>query len=93
MNIINIIEGNLRVVLNIRTPIMEYREENYCKKCPVSHVEGKYTGICVKNNGGCGCGAAAKTSQNGKGCPKNFWGNDWFKEKEFKEFAEDQSNW
>ncbi len=81
-----ITEGWTRVALNIQTPIMEYRLENYCKKCPVSHENGVYKATCLKSKGGCGCNAAAKTSQNIDGCPKGFFANDWFKKEEFEEF-------
>lgn len=82
-----IVEGYTRQALNIRTNIMEYREENYCKKCPLAKADdGRYTGICNKQEGGCGCGVTAKTSQNQVGCPKGFWANDWFKPQEFNEF-------
>lgn len=87
MNFISIIEGNIRSVLGIRTSAMIYREEEYCKKCPLSHSEdGRYTGQCNKAKGGCGCGVSAKTSQNSQGCPKGFWGSDWFKPEKFKQF-------
>ncbi len=90
MNVISIIEGNLRKVFNIRTPIMKYREENYCKKCPLAYaIDGRYTGICNKSEGGCGCGVTAKTSQNLQGCPKGFWGSNWFKPELFIEYLKD----
>ena len=82
-----IAEGLIRSTLNIRTSIMTYREEEYCKKCPVSHNEqGKYTGNCLEANGGCGCSALMKTSQNQVGCPKGFFACDWFKPELFQEF-------
>lgn len=81
-----IAEGFTRYALNIRTTIMVYREENYCKRCPVAYKKGKYTGFCNKSKGGCGCHAGAKSSQNNEFCPKGFWGNDWFKPDEFEEF-------
>lgn len=69
---------------------MVYREENYCKKCPLAHNEaGNYTGQCNKSAGGCGCGITAKTSQNSFFCPKGFWGNSWFKPEEFQKFLDD----
>lgn len=86
MNIISIIEGNIRYALNIRTSIMVYREENFCMKCPLANEHGKYTGTCSKDKGGCGCGIGAKTSQNKLPCPKGFWGNNWFKKKSFELF-------
>lgn len=93
MSVINILkkgqaiaEGWTRVALNIRTTIMVYREEEYCKKCPLAHNEGRYTGQCNKEAGGCGCGVSAKTSQNMEGCPKGFWGSNWFKPELFEEF-------
>ena len=87
MNVISIIEGHLRYAFNIRTTIMVYREEEYCKKCPLSHAaDGRYTGQCNKKAGGCGCGIGAKTSQNGDACPLKFWGSDWFKPDIFKEY-------
>lgn len=85
-----IAEGYTRVALNIRTTIMVYREEEYCKKCPLAHNEGRYTGQCNKKEGGCGCGISAKTSQSMFNCPKGFWGSDWFKPLVFKEFLENQ---
>ena len=85
-----ITEGWTRVALNIRTNIMVYREEEYCKKCPLSHAEdGRYTGQCNKADGGCGCGISAKTSQNFQTCPKGFWANDWFKPTEFELFIKE----
>jgi len=90
MSVISIIEGHLRYALNIRTSIMIYREENYCKKCPLANFHGKYTGVCAKNKGGCGCSTGAKSSQNKLPCPKGFWGNNWFKESEFNKFLEAQ---
>ena len=86
MNIISIIEGNLRYALNIRTSIMVFREENYCKKCPIAFKDGRYTGFCNKSEGGCGCLIGAKTSQNTEGCPKGFFANNWFKPELFNEF-------
>lgn len=87
MGVISIIEGHLRYAFNIRTTIMVYREEEYCKKCPLAHAEdGRYTGQCNKEKGGCGCGVGAKSSQNQSTCPKGFWGSDWFKPRQFKEF-------
>jgi len=87
MNVIRIFEGHLRFALNIRTPIMVYREEEFCKKCPLAFAkDGRYTGICAKIAGGCGCGVGAKTSQNGVDCPKGFWGADWFKPLEFEKY-------
>jgi len=82
----SIAEGFIRCTLNIRTSIMRYREVHYCKKCPLSHKNGTYTGICDESQGGCGCGISVKTSQNQVSCPKGFWSCDWFKEDEFKEF-------
>lgn len=97
MDVINILksiagvaEGYTRTALKLRTNIMFYREENYCKKCPLAYAkDGRYTGICNKDQGGCGCGVSAKTSQNHKFCPKGFWGNDWFKPEEFEEFIKE----
>lgn len=82
-----IAEGVIRSTLNIRTTIMVHREENYCKKCPLSHnAAGNYTANCDSKKGGCGCGVSAKTSQNQEPCPLGFWANDWFKESKFNEF-------
>ncbi len=81
-----IAEGYIRTIFNIRTSIMVYREENYCKKCPLSHKNGSYTGVCDSKLGGCGCGISAKTSQNTEPCPKGFWSCDWFKPDLFEEF-------
>lgn len=90
MNFISIIEGNLRSVLGIRTTIMRYREDVYCAICPLArNEENQYTGQCNKAQGGCGCGISAKTSQNSSGCPKGFWGSDWFKPELFRKFLED----
>lgn len=83
-----IAEGWTRTVLNIRTPIMVHRLEEYCKKCPVSHKDGFYKGACLKANSGCGCSTSAKTAQNTEGCPKGFFGSDWFKVELFKEFCD-----
>ncbi len=83
----SIAEGYVRSVLGIRTSIMVYREEEYCKKCPVSHSEqGKYTGNCLESNGGCGCSAVMKTSQNQVPCPLGFFANNWFKIDKFEEY-------
>ncbi len=83
-------EAFIRTKLRIRTSIMVYREQNYCMKCPVSHNEqGVYTGNCLANNGGCGCTAAMKTSQNQVPCPKGFFACDWFKPELFKAFLKD----
>lgn len=69
---------------------MVYREDNYCIKCPLSHnKDGKYTGFCDSERGGCGCNVSAKTSQNQKGCPKGFWFADWFKPDEFAKFLKE----
>ena len=85
-----IAEGHTRSVLNIRTSVMVYREENFCIKCPLSHNQsGKYTGHCDASKGGCGCGVSAKTSQNTEPCPKGFWACDWFKPDEFAEFLKE----
>jgi len=83
----SIAEGFVRSTLNIRTSIMVYREEEYCKKCPVSHTEkGEYSGECLSSNGGCGCNAKMKTSQNQIPCPLGFFAHDWFKEDYFLEY-------
>ncbi len=71
---------------------MVYREENYCKKCPLSRKDGRYTAVCDSKRGGCGCGIAAKTSQNQEPCPLGFWANDWFKEDKFNEYLKQQEN-
>lgn len=92
MKLISIIEGHGRYLLNIRTSVMVHREEEYCKKCPLSHIDGRYTGKCSKSNGGCGCPIGAKTSQDDIWCKKGFWGNDWFKPDLFKQFLEDFKN-
>lgn len=86
-----IIEGYTRSALNIRTSIMVYREENYCKKCPLAHKDGRYTGECSKQEGGCGCGTREKSSQNKYGCPLGFWGSDWFKPEKFEEYLKNQN--
>lgn len=86
-----IIEGNARYLLEIRTSIMEHREEEYCKKCPLALNEGRYTGICDAKRGGCGCSVGPKTSQNEKPCPLGFWANDWFKPDKFEEFLNEQN--
>jgi len=91
MSIISIIEGNLRYAFNIRSTIMVYREEEYCMNCPIAHTNGKYTGQCNKELGGCGCGVGAKTSQNKDVCPKGFWGSNWFKPELFKEFLNEEN--
>ena len=81
MNLIAIIVGNTINYLNIRTSIMVHREEEYCKKCPMSHINGVYTGVCDKSLG-CGCPIKAKTSQSIEPCPLGFWkGNKFYKEK------------
>jgi hypothetical protein len=84
-----ITEGWTRTALNIRTSIQDHRLENYCKKCPVSHENGVYKGTCLKENGGCGCNAAAKTAQDYEGCPKHFFANNWFKPEEFATFIKE----
>lgn len=90
MNVISIIEGNLRYALNIRTTVMVYREENFCKKCPLANEKGKYTGVCAKEKGGCGCPSGAKTSQNSEPCPKGFWGNNWLNHIAFDNFLKNK---
>jgi len=90
MNIIAVIEGNIRSLLNLRTPIMEYREKNYCRKCPISHVNGVYTGVCKSNNGGCNCKTRAKTSQMVSSCPKGFWGGMDFDKDKFNSYREER---
>jgi len=82
-------EGWVRTILNVRTSLMVYREENFCKKCPLAHREGVYTGNCDSKKGGCGCGVSAKTSQNSEPCPLGFWANDWFKQDKFDEYIEE----
>lgn len=89
MGLLSIIEGNLRYALNIRTTVMEYREEYFCKKCPLANENGKYTGVCAKNKGGCGCKTGAKTSQNTIPCPKGFWANNWVNHIKFEKFLND----
>ena len=84
-----ITEGWTRVALNIRTSIQDYRLENFCKICPVSHENGVYKGTCLKENGGCGCNAAAKTAQSFEGCPKGFFANDWFEHEEFQKYIKE----
>ncbi len=85
--IVSIIEGHIRSRLNIRTDIMIYREEEYCKKCPVSHVKGTYTGVCKKKNLGCGCKTKALTSQNVKACPMGFWTGTTFEKQKFDNYC------
>lgn len=89
MSVIDIIEGHGRYLLDIRTSIMVHREEEYCKKCPLSHEGERYTGKCSEQMGGCGCPVGAKTSQNGEPCPKGFWANDWFKPDKLEEFIQE----
>lgn len=89
MNVISIIEGHLRYALNIRTTLMEYREENFCKKCPLANKDGKYTGVCAKEKGGCGCKTGAKTSQNTEPCPLKFWANNWVNHEKFNKYLEE----
>jgi hypothetical protein len=84
-----IAEGHIRSILDIRTTIMVHREDEYCKKCPLSHKDGRYTGHCESINGGCGCSTKAKTSQHEIPCPLGFWANDWFKEDEFTEYLKE----
>ena len=86
MKITAILEGNIRHLFNIKTSIMQYRLENYCKKCPLAHEFGRYTGQCNKAKGGCGCSTGAKSSQNELPCPLGFWSNDWFKPDLFEEY-------
>jgi len=92
LNIISIIEGHFRYATKIRTSIMVYREENFCKKCPLANEHGKYRGVCAKSKGGCGCSTGAKTSQNSEPCPKGFWANNWVKHDKFEQFLKEQQN-
>ena len=84
-----IIEGWTRYALNIRTSIMQYNEENFCKKCPIAYKDGKYSGWCQSSKGGCGCHAGAKTSAHSEVCKKGFWGSNWNKPDEFEKFLND----
>lgn len=85
-----IAEGHIRSLLNIRTSIMVYREEEYCRKCPLAHNEiGRYTANCNAESGGCGCSVKAKSSQNKIGCPLGFFANDWFKPDKFEAYLKE----
>lgn len=85
MNIIAIITGNTRRLLNLTSSIEEYRIENFCKKCRNAKDDnGVYTGVCELKKGGCGCPIESKARQNIEPCPLGFWANDWFKEEEFR---------
>lgn len=87
-----ILEGHTRTILDIRTTIMVYREEEYCKKCPLSHNDkNQYTGVCDSKKGGCGCPTKQKTSQNQEPCPLGFWANDWFKPDKFEEYLKENN--
>lgn len=83
-----IAEGWTRVILDIRTSVMVYREDNFCMKCPLSHRDGVYTGTCDSKKGGCGCSIKAKTSQDQLPCPKGFWANNYVKPDEFNDFID-----
>ena len=84
-----ITEGFLRTALNIRTSVHDYRLENYCKLCPMSHKDGIYKGTCLKENGGCGCNLTAKTAQEFDACPKGFFETNNFEPELFEEFLKE----
>ncbi len=75
MKIKHILKGNINVIFGINSELSDYRIENACKKCKVSHnEEGHFTNSCLKRNGGCGCPLRALTSQTSEEkCAKGIW--------------------
>ena len=89
MNIKHIIQGHANVILGINKDLSDYRIENACKKCSISHNDqGEFTNKCIKAKGGCGCPLPAATAlKSGKKCPKDIWYDetiDFDKLKEYK---------
>ncbi len=77
MKIVEILNGHVNVILGINSELSDYRINNACKKCIISHNEkGEFTNQCLKKNGGCGCPLSAKTSGKNTRCPKDIWFNE-----------------
>jgi hypothetical protein len=77
IKIIEILNGHINVTLGINSELSDYRIENACKKCKVSHNEkGQFTNRCLKENGGCNCILTAKASLPDASCPKKIWFNE-----------------
>lgn len=88
MKIIEILNGHINVVLGINQELSDYRIENACKKCTVSHnEEGLFTNSCLKRNGGCGCPLNARTSLKNAKCPKGIWFGETINYDKLKEYA------
>ena len=66
--------------------MMKYREERFCQKCPLATQNGKYTGVCSEDLGGCGCETVVKTAQSKYDCPKGFWTQEETYEEKFDKF-------
>ncbi len=84
----HIIQGHVNVILGNNVELSDYRIENACKKCKVSHnKQGEYTNRCLSTNGGCGCPLYALTSlKDGKKCPMGIWYDDVIDFDKLKEF-------
>ena len=88
MKIIEILNGHINVVLGINSELSDYRIENACKKCRISHnEEGEFTNQCLKRNGGCNCPLSAKTSKKDAKCPKSIWFGKTIDYDKLKEYA------
>lgn len=59
-----------------------------CLKCDYSLRKGVYTGICQKDNGGCGCRVKAKASLSNQVCPKGVWKDNVIDYDKLNEFSE-----
>jgi len=75
MNILRIVEGAFNVLVGRNRDLKEFRLDNGCKRCGVSHMDGNYTGWCQKQNEGCGCNGQMKASVDREDieCPKGIW--------------------
>lgn len=87
MKIIEILNGHINVVLGINQELSDYRIENACKKCRISHnKKGQFTNRCLKSNGGCNCILTAKTSGKNSKCPKGIWFGETIDYDKLKEY-------
>tara|TARA_R110002020_G_scaffold366060_2_gene578171 strand:+ start:1689 stop:1958 length:270 start_codon:yes stop_codon:yes gene_type:complete len=74
VKIFQIINGHVNELLGINAELSEYRIENACKKCKVSHdKDGVFQNRCLKYRGGCGCRLPAATALKKKKCPRDVW--------------------
>lgn len=79
MNLIRIAEGAKNVLVGKNKDLREFRTDNACRNCAIAHDKGNYTGYCRKDEDGCGCNVAMKTSIAKKDtvCPKGIWAGRW----------------